>query len=241
DRVCLEAVHPAVDLDDRRALLAETAQDARVAAGRGDDDAVDPHALEKLQVLLLRSRVVVAVAEHDVVPGILGDGLDVLRDRGVERVLDVSDEQPGELSTPGTEAAGDLVRDVADFPRGVQDRPARLLGGVAGAGQNAPGGCHRDTGPLRDIGDGNHHAPPAGISLSRATDAPGVGSSSSSGYVSPMAARHLSMVAMVARDSSQFISGGDGGPSRGRRPTASASSTYGWAPASTAISFGAEP
>ena len=144
DRICRQIVDPSVHLDDDHLFLEEP-REVPPVLGRGrDDQRIHMDAFEQLQVALFDLRIVVAVAEHQVVSGISGHRLHVLRDHRIEEVLQVADQEADHLGPSRAEAPSDLIRHVAEVLRGSSTLPPGLLRRVPLAGHH-PGGRRRRT------------------------------------------------------------------------------------------------
>ena len=114
DRVGVDPARRPVDEHHRRAGALLGHQVAVVVAGRDDQQRVDRAEHAQHQRALAR-QVLLAGADQQRVPARVGDLLDGVRDRRVERVGEILDHEADGAGAPAPQARRDLVAAEADW------------------------------------------------------------------------------------------------------------------------------
>src|SRR6266545_3649001 len=133
-----------IDEDRTRAELELTQQVAVIVARRNDEQSIDPPLAEHVDELTLAMGILVRAARDDEKPALARDLLDASRDRRVDRMRDVlDDESQRARALPAAQGSGHVVPAEAEtFDRVVHERrglgpDARLLVNDAGDGLQA--------------------------------------------------------------------------------------------------------
>ena len=113
------------------------------ACGGHDDDACDPAGGQLPQVAQLNRPVVVGLREHELEALGLHDLGQLVRDRGVEAVADVGDDQPDDVAGGAAHHPRRPVADVAHLGGGLADAELRLLADALIVGQRPADGRDR--------------------------------------------------------------------------------------------------
>jgi hypothetical protein len=147
--------------------------------GWGEDDALNALGREDVEVGLLLLRRLVGVAEQDAVAAVVGRLLDDADHPREVRVLDVRNDDAELLRPAATEAAGEVVRPVAEVRGGLEHPLAVRRCDLAGAGQDAGHRRGRHASSRGDLLERHHAA--VTVAISSGMDTVGLGDPRSGG------------------------------------------------------------